>query len=235
MWLRIVLRAPVGVDDGLDGLADLEPAVERAAMDDRGRRPASACRHREQVAAAARLAEDALVADLAAALGVERRPVEDDLGLAVAGQLVELQPVADDRDDAALGGRRLVAEELVSPARAWIAPYSAVSSACFASCAFVPQRLRSRCSASAASNPSRSTATPYSAASSTVRSIGKPYVSCSRNAMSPGSRGASAGRSSGRRPTTRSRVPAASLGDRLLEQLRARRRASARTAPPRGR
>ena len=53
---------------------------------------------REQLAAAARLAEHALVADLAAALGVERGPVEDDLGLAVSGQLVELHAVADDRD-----------------------------------------------------------------------------------------------------------------------------------------
>ena len=75
------------------------------------------------VAAAARLAEHALVADLAAALGVERRPVEDDLGLAVAGQLVELDPVAQDRDDPALGGRRLVAEEPACRRRgAWIAP-----------------------------------------------------------------------------------------------------------------
>ena len=66
---------------------------------------------REQLAAATRLAEDAVVADLAAALGIERRPVEDDLGLAVAGQLVELHAVADDRDDPALRRRRLVAEE----------------------------------------------------------------------------------------------------------------------------
>ena len=66
---------------------------------------------REQLAAATRLADRAVVADLAAALGVERRPVEDDLGLAVAGQLVELHAVADDRDDPALRRRRLVAEE----------------------------------------------------------------------------------------------------------------------------
>ena len=38
---------------------------------------------REQLAPAAGLAERALVADLAAALGVERRAVQDDLGLAV--------------------------------------------------------------------------------------------------------------------------------------------------------
>ena len=103
--------APVGIDDRLDRLADPQPAVERAAMDDQAAERLLRVGHREQLAAAARLAQDALVADLAAALGVERRPVEDDLGLAVAGQLVELHPVADDRDDAALGGRRLVAEE----------------------------------------------------------------------------------------------------------------------------
>ena len=67
--------------------------------------------HREQLAATAQFAQDALVADLAATLGVEGRPVEDDLGLAVAGQLVELDAVADDRDDATLGRGRLVAEE----------------------------------------------------------------------------------------------------------------------------
>ena len=48
--------------------------------------------HGEQVAAATRLAEDALVADLAATLGVERRPVEDDLGLAVTGQSSNSMP-----------------------------------------------------------------------------------------------------------------------------------------------
>ena len=35
--------APLGVDDGLDGLADAQAAVERAAMDDQARRPASGC------------------------------------------------------------------------------------------------------------------------------------------------------------------------------------------------
>ena len=32
--------APLGVDDGLDRLADAQPAVERAAMDDQASRPA---------------------------------------------------------------------------------------------------------------------------------------------------------------------------------------------------
>ena len=83
----------------------------------------------------------------------------------------------------------------VSPARPSDVSYSAVGSACADRSAFGRRDSRSRCSASAASNPARSTRTPYSAASSTVRSIGKPYVSWSRNATSPGSTGASAGRS----------------------------------------
>ena len=63
---------------------------------------------------------------------------------------------------------------VVSPARRRIPSYSAVSCAWRASSTFRPPRLRSRCSASATSNPARSTWTPYSAASSIVRSIGKP-------------------------------------------------------------
>ena len=134
--------------------------------------------------AAARLAEDAVIADLAAALGVERRPVEDDLGLAVAGQLVELHPVADDRDDAALGGRGLVAEEsAVAGARldrrrtARSARRAATARpSCPSGCGRAARR-------GPRSKPARSTRTPYSAASSTVRSIGKPYVSWSRNAI----------------------------------------------------
>jgi hypothetical protein len=55
----------------------------------------------EQLRAAAGLADDAAVADLAAALGVERRPIEDDLGGTLAGELVVLRAVADDRDDRA--------------------------------------------------------------------------------------------------------------------------------------
>ena len=102
---------PLRVDDRLDGLADPQPAVERAALDDQAAERLLRVGHGEQLAPAARLAQHAVVADLAAALGVERRPVEDDLRLAVAGQLVELHPVAHDGEDAALGGRRLVAHE----------------------------------------------------------------------------------------------------------------------------
>ena len=83
VWLRIVLARRSGVDDRLDRRPDPQPPVERAAMDDEATERLLGVGDREQVAAAARLAQDAVVADLAAALGVERGPVEDDLGLAV--------------------------------------------------------------------------------------------------------------------------------------------------------
>ncbi len=111
MWLRIVWARRSASTTASTGLADAKPAVERAAVDDEAADRRLRVGDREQHAPAARLAEDAPVADLAAALGVERRLVEDDLGFAVAGQLVELHAVAQDRDDASLGGRRLVAEE----------------------------------------------------------------------------------------------------------------------------
>ncbi len=114
--------ASLRVHDGLHRLADAEPAVERAAVDDEATDRLLGVLDREQLAAAARLADRAAVADLAAALRVERGLVQDDLGLAVAGQFVVLHAVADDRDDPALGGRRLVARGTsMSPARAWIA------------------------------------------------------------------------------------------------------------------
>ena len=114
MRARVVAHrvgASVGIDDRLHRLPDPQPAVERPAVDDQPTERLLRVGHREQLAATARLAQDALVADLAAALGVERRLVEDDLGLTVAGQLVELHPVAEDRDDPAVAGRRLVADE----------------------------------------------------------------------------------------------------------------------------
>src|SRR6478736_5264662 len=68
--------------------------------------------HREELASAPGLTQDAAVADLAAALSVERRPVEDDLRLPVTAQVVELDAVPDDRHDPGLGGRRVVPDEL---------------------------------------------------------------------------------------------------------------------------
>ena len=103
MWLRIVWARRSASTTASTVSPTREPAVERAAMDDEAADRPLRVGDREQLAPAARLAQDALVADLAAALGVERRLVEDDLGLAVPGQLVELHAVADDRDDASLG------------------------------------------------------------------------------------------------------------------------------------
>ena len=192
-----------------------EPAVERAAMDDQAADRPLRVGHREQLAAAARLAEDALVADLAAALGVERRPVEDDLGLAVPGQLVELHPVAHDRD--ARGPRRSSSRSRgtrVSPARAWIAPYSAASSACCdelrPSC---PTRLRSRCSASA----------PLEAGAVDARRRTR------RRARRSGRSGSRTCRGAGRRPRRRDAAhrPA---GPRADGRRRARRRSAAMSA-----
>ena len=215
--------APLGVDDGLDGLADAQPAVERAAMDDQPADRLLRVLDREQLAAAARLADRALVADLAAALGVERRPVEDDLGRAVAGELVELHAVADDRDDPALGGRGLVAQELGVAVRG-------PGSRCTARSARRAWRARPSCPTGCARAARRGRpgtrrgrrVNPYSAASSTVRSTGKPYVSWSRKATSPSSTGASAGSvlgpasddALGRRASGR-------VADGLVEQLRA--------------
>ena len=62
------------------------------------------------------------VRDLPAALGVERRAIQDDLGiggrlgtqldLGQRRQLLVRRPVAEDRDHASLGGRGVVAQEL---------------------------------------------------------------------------------------------------------------------------
>ena len=89
VWLRIVWARRSASTSAVDGLADREAAVERAAMDDQPAGRPLRVGHAEQLAAAARLAQDAVVADLAAALGVERRLVQHDLRLAVPGQLVD--------------------------------------------------------------------------------------------------------------------------------------------------
>src|SRR5262245_45336587 len=104
--------AALGVDDGTHRLPYSEPAVELAAMDDQPAEPLLRVLDREQLRPFSDLADDAAVADLAAALRVERRPIEDDLGRALAGQLLELHPVADDGEHPGVRGRRLVAEEL---------------------------------------------------------------------------------------------------------------------------
>ena len=57
VWLRMVCGAPLGVDDGLDGLADAQPAVQRAAMDDEAADRPLRVGDLEQDAAAAGLAD----------------------------------------------------------------------------------------------------------------------------------------------------------------------------------
>ncbi len=102
----------LGVHNGVDRLTDPKPTVEDPAVDDQPPERSLRVADGEERGAAARLAQLAAVADLAAALGVEGRPIEDDFGLALAGQLVEFHAVADDRDDATLRLGRLVAEKL---------------------------------------------------------------------------------------------------------------------------
>ena len=109
MWLRIVWARRSASTTASTVSPTREPAVERAAVDDQARRPAAGCprpSNSDDPPPASRSV--APVADLAAALGVERRPVEDDLGRAPwPVSSVELaSPVADDRDD--LGRRRVV-------------------------------------------------------------------------------------------------------------------------------
>ena len=82
VWLRIVCGAPLRVDLGRHRVADGDAAAQRAAMHDQARRPAcpprAACpRPRTRRSPSRR--SDAAIADLAAALGVERRRVEHDL------------------------------------------------------------------------------------------------------------------------------------------------------------
>ncbi len=105
---RVVAHRPgaaLGVDDRAHGLPDLQATVQPAAMHDEPADGPLRVAHVDQRRAAPGLAEGAAVAYLPAALRVEGRPVEDDLGLARAGQLAVLLAVAQDRDDARLGWR----------------------------------------------------------------------------------------------------------------------------------
>ena len=111
MWLRIVCARRSASTTASTVSPTRNRPVERPSMDDQAADRLLRVGDLEQDAPAARLADLALVADLAATLGIERRAIEDELGLAVAGQLVVLHAVADDREDAAVGGRGLVAQE----------------------------------------------------------------------------------------------------------------------------
>ena len=65
--------------------------------------------HREESAPTARLEDLAAVTELAAALAVERSLIQNDLGLALPGQLLVLHAVANDGNDSGLGLRAVVA------------------------------------------------------------------------------------------------------------------------------
>ena len=143
---------------------------------------------------AIRAAEHAPIADLAAALGVERRPVEDDLGLgarlgpllrvAVGSQLVVLDAVADDRphDRPAPTSSRSRGTWSRRPAgrstrRGPSARHAGRARPCARS-----DSARAARRAPPRTPPGRRP-TPYSAASSIVRSIGNPIrvVEAERN------------------------------------------------------
>ncbi len=129
--------------------------------------------------------DHALVGDLAAGLGVERRAVEHDLDrlprLRGADELAVAQQAAHRR----LGLELLVAgERRARPARA-----AAATPRCRRARTSSPSSRPSRARAagpSACGTPPRRRLRPCSAAISSVSSIGKPYVSCSWNALLPG-------------------------------------------------
>ena len=147
--------AAVGVDLGADLLAQRDLAVQLAAMDDEPGHGALRVLDREDDLAVG-VAEHAAIADLTAALGVEGRLVEHDLGVGRgfgvtfgvgAGlQLLVLGGVAHD-------GRTMRPERpwsrsrgrCVSPTRRAMPSKSAVCSAWRARSSFLPERLRSRC------------------------------------------------------------------------------------------
>ena len=120
MWLRIVAARRVGVHLGVHGLADGDAAVQLAAMDDQPADRPLRVLHGEQDVAA-RVTDDAAVADLAAAFGVERRHVQDQLrvggsldaqlDLRLGLELLVFGAVAQDGHDLRIGGGRLVADE----------------------------------------------------------------------------------------------------------------------------
>ena len=132
------------------------------------------------------IAQDAAVADLAAALGVERASGRGRAPpSAPASMRSSTSPRASSSSysvpsrtmatHASRRARRLVAQErgvADAPGDAAVEGRELRLARQVLPC--VPERLRSRCCRRAASKPSRSTRTPYSAASSTVRSMGKP-------------------------------------------------------------
>ena len=113
----------------------------------------------------------ALVADLAALLGVERRLEEHELRLVALLDAVDRRPASDDAGDACLVAEGVVADE----ARLQVGE-GGVASADSASLRRKrpAARARSRCSSIAFSKPSSSSLNPNFAPSSAVRLLGKP-------------------------------------------------------------
>ena len=120
--------------------------------------------------------DDALVGELAAALGVERRAVEHQLDLvALARRRRRRRRRATMPAHRALADDLGVAGELDRAAeRVGDLAVGAVASTCWPFLALASALARSRCSVISRRKPSSSTARPCSAAISRVRSIGKP-------------------------------------------------------------
>ncbi len=127
MWLRIVCaRRSASTSAGTASpTATLPRNVPRWTISPAACVPATRCvssTSNTTLAAVASEAQHAAVADLAAALGVERRAIEHDLGggarlhselrLALGLELLVLDAIAEDRDDPRLRARRLVPDEL---------------------------------------------------------------------------------------------------------------------------
>ena len=129
---------------------------------------------------AGRRRDRAGVADLAAALGIERRAIEENLNgvLAVLTLDVMQRQHAGGPFDLGVAGELRRAELLEQLAVARAAASSLVT-------VLRLSRARRRCSSIAVSKPGMSTSAPRSAAISRVSSIGKPKVSCSWNATAP--------------------------------------------------
>ena len=81
MWLRIVRARRSASTSARTTSPTAQRAVQRAAMDDQAADGPLRVVDREERPRRRPVADHALVADLAAALGVERRPVQHELGL----------------------------------------------------------------------------------------------------------------------------------------------------------
>src|SRR5439155_19769035 len=109
-------RAALRVDLGEHGVADVDRAVQHAVMDDHASRELLGILDRELDLAVGTVApEHPAISDLAAALWIERRDVEHDLGGTRAAQLAVLGSAPQDRLDATRVARRLVAHEAGRP------------------------------------------------------------------------------------------------------------------------